>query len=117
EQVKKLPPGHVLRIGAGTGVPVQVELACYWNAAEIQLQAIESPFAGSLDDAVEELEHLLENATSVRMIADVPLGAFLSGGVDSSLIVSLMQAQASSPVRTFTIGFDNSNYNEAVYAK
>ena len=70
-----------------------------------------------MDEAAEHLDGLLRDAVRMRMVADVPLGAFLSGGIDSPLVVGMMQAQSSRPVRTFTIGFHEPKYNEAVYAK
>jgi len=75
------------------------------------------PFTGTDEQAIDDLETLLKDAVSQQMMADVPLGAFLSGGIDSSLIVALMQAQSSKPVKTFTIGFHEQGYNEAEYAK
>ena len=76
-----------------------------------------NPFSGEEPDAIIELENLLSTSVRGQMLADVPLGAFLSGGIDSSLIVSLMQLQSSSSVKTFTIGFNEEGYNEAVHAK
>lgn len=78
---------------------------------------IRHPFEGSEADALAELEELLREAVAGQMVADVPLGAFLSGGIDSSLVVALMQAQSSRPVKTFTIGFHEAAYNEAEFAK
>src|SRR5205814_1564049 len=76
-----------------------------------------NPFSGSDDDALVELEALLRDAVGIRMLADVPLGAFLSGGVDSSTVTALMQAQSSRPVRTFSIALEEQNYNEGDEAK
>jgi asparagine synthase (glutamine-hydrolysing) len=89
----------------------------YWEAATAAGSAQRTPFTGSFESAVDALDTLLRDAVALRMVADVPLGAFLSGGVDSSLIVSLMQAQSSRPVRTYTIGFSESEYDESHHAK
>ena len=75
------------------------------------------PFAGSDADAEERLHALLANAVSINMISDVPLGAFLSGGIDSSTVVALMVAAKRGPVRTFSIGFPDFGYDEFVHAK
>lgn len=116
EGVRKLPAAHVLRVTVGPDGPRQLSLSPYWSAEEQQAAALRAPFQGSLEEATDQLEALLKDATAIRMVADVPLGAFLSGGIDSSLVVSLMQAQASAPVRTFTIGFRETGYNEAAHA-
>lgn len=117
EGLFKLEAGHAAsfvvsdrRVAAGTKIQ-------YWSAAQAARAGVASRYRGSLEEASAELEVLLRDAVRMRMISDVPLGAFLSGGIDSSLVVVLMQAQSSTPVRTFTVGFDESDFNEAVYAK
>jgi asparagine synthase (glutamine-hydrolysing) len=106
----KLPPAHWVEVRDN----IASEPVCYWSIADVTQ-------ATRRDDPpkvlVDELETSLINAVGLRMEADVPLGAFLSGGIDSSAIVALMQAQASRPVKTFTIGFDVAGYNEAENAK
>ncbi|MBX3303326.1 MAG: asparagine synthase (glutamine-hydrolyzing) [Nitrospira sp.] len=89
----------------------------YWSAREAAESGIRAPFSGSEADAIEQLDGLLRHAVKLRMVADVPLGAFLSGGIDSSLVVGLMQAQSHNPIRTFTIGFHESGYDEAAHAR
>lgn len=110
----KLRPGCLLRLRSGATDP---EIEPYWDAARVVAQAQSSLFDGSPDEAVDRLEALLRESLSGQMIADVPLGAFLSGGIDSSVVVSLMQAMSSQPVRTFSIGFREEGYNEAEHAK
>jgi asparagine synthase (glutamine-hydrolysing) len=114
--VKKLTPGSILTIDAAQG-PGDAQPQPYWSARQIAEQGVAHPFEGSDAEAAGELDRLLRQSVSERMIADVPLGAFLSGGVDSSTVVALMQAQSARPVKTFTIGFYEDSYNEAVYAK
>jgi asparagine synthase (glutamine-hydrolysing) len=89
----------------------------YWSARRAAESGCHEPFRGSEQEALGQLDDLLRQAVRLRMIADVPLGAFLSGGIDSSVVVSLMQAQSTTPVRTFTIGFHEQDYNEALHAK
>ncbi len=112
--VKKLPPASLLTWDGSSARPGP-EL--YWDLRKVAEASLDNPFRGSDQDAVDELEKILLDAVKIRMISDVPLGAFLSGGVDSSTVVALMQAQSSKPVRTFTIGFNEKSFNEAIFAK
>ena len=113
--VKKLPPGCLLRVPASQaaralGLPVQR----YWS---LEQHAGRQIVALSDAAALEQLDFVLSRAISEQMVADVPVGAFLSGGIDSSVIVALMQRQARRPVKTFSIGFREDAYNEAHHAK
>ena len=112
--ISKLEPGCLLTVSAAQPVPVVRQ---YWDAATVARAGVAKPFTGTADQAVNALEVLAKDAVKKQMMADVPLGAFLSGGVDSSTVVALMQAQSSRPVKTFTIGFNEEGYNEAVHAK
>ena len=106
--IRKLLPGTVLRYRNG-----EVTTQAFWSLRSSVERALVEPFRGTEEDAEEELDRLLRDAVKLRMQADVPLGAFLSGGIDSSLIVALMQAQSALPVRTFSIGFQEEAYDEA----
>lgn len=94
-----------------------VSLHPYWSLRDVAEQGQAQPFVGTEGEAASELERVLTEAVQSQQISDVPLGAFLSGGVDSSTIVALMQAHATRPVKTFTIGFHVDGFNEAEYAK
>ena len=109
----KLAPGHWMRL---TAADAPWEPQPYWSIGGAARVGAEHPFVGSVVDAESELDVLLRDAVRLRMIADVPLGAFLSGGIDSSLVVALMQAQSDRPVQTFTIGFAEQRYDESRFA-
>jgi asparagine synthase (glutamine-hydrolysing) len=114
EGFNKLPPGCILSIDSAGKEP---QIRSYWSAAAAAARGLESPVTGTDAEVVEQLHQTLLSAVGLRMIADVPLGAFLSGGIDSSAVVALMQAQSSRPIKTFTIGFHEGGYNEATHAK
>jgi len=114
QRVHKLEPGTYALVPWGQASP---SVHRYWSAQETAVHGLTHPFAGTEGDASQALETLLSDAVRLRMHADVPLGAFLSGGIDSSTIVALMQRQSSSPVRTFSIGFNEQDFNEAIYAR
>lgn len=112
-EVRKLPPGCLMTVGLGRpGEPRE-----YWSMTDAAERGARDPSRGDPERIVDELETLLSDAVGRQMMADVPLGAFLSGGVDSSTVVALMQARSSRPVRTFTIGFNEERYDEAKHAK
>jgi asparagine synthase (glutamine-hydrolysing) len=114
ENIRKLEPGTIATLSFANDEPVY---RAYWSAMDRIETMRRRPFSGSPDEAVSQLEKLAGDAVARQMIADVPLGAFLSGGIDSSTIVALMQARSDRPVRTFTIGFDEHGFDEAVHAK
>ena len=112
---RKLEPGTILRVDSAA--PAQVEITPYWTLAEAARKGLADRFPGTFEEATDELERLLADAVKRRMVSDVPLGAFLSGGIDSSTVVALMQKQSAKPVRTFTIGFAGGVFDEAPWAK
>ena len=114
--ILKLPPGCLLTVSLGEYAN-RPQPRQYWSLAHVAETARGDLHQGTPDQIADELEGLLRQVVRGQMIADVPLGAFLSGGVDSSTVVALMQAQASRPVKTFTIGFDERGYDEAVHAR
>jgi len=112
--IHKLPPGTWLKLAAGQH---DAEPVAYWSLAEVAERGMAEPFAGREAEAVDALEQLLGDAVCGQMVADVPLGALLSGGIDSTLVAALMQARSTRPVRTFTIGFEEGAYDEATHAR
>ncbi|MDO1528148.1 asparagine synthase (glutamine-hydrolyzing) [Fulvimonas sp. R45] len=123
QHIYKLPPGCFLRVDAQIArTPMNVaaltsRIAHFWSARDVAEAGERERFKLSDADATAELDRLLRDAVRLRMEADVPLGAFLSGGVDSSAVTALMQVQASRPVKTFSIGFEGDDYDEAKHAK
>jgi len=119
----KMMPGRVMRVdaamvaaGAAGHRPEQAQRP-FWDARARMQAALANPFLGSIDEAEAQLDGLLRDAVGLRMVADVPVGVFLSGGTDSSLVAALMQAQSSTPVHSFSIGFTGSHHDEAPLAK
>lgn len=112
EDTWKVEPGQMVILGEDG-----VEKKTWWNVEEVWKAGCENPGQMSVSEATDALEELLLDAVKIRMLSDVPLGAFLSGGIDSSTVVALMQAHSSLPVRTFSIGFHEADYNEAGHAE
>lgn len=113
QNVYKLDAGCILELDYPYSDP---RISAYWSVREAARRGLENPFQGTREEAADELERLLRESIRGQMIADVPVGAFLSAGIDSSTVVSLMQAEASSRVKTFTIGMNKEQFDEAKYA-
>ena len=107
KRIRKLPPGQLAEYAGG-----EIKVRQYWDVPRYGAQD-----PGSDEACLEEMERRLEEAVRMRLISDVPLGAMLSGGVDSSIVVALMARSSSLPVKTFSIGFDKADFNEAEYAR
>lgn len=114
EGIWKLQPGKILSIKLPFNKPT---IKTYWSMQKTAVMGQQNPFRGSEKEAAEELERLLRNSIAGQMVADVPVGAFLSAGIDSSTVVSLMQSLSERKVRTFTIGMWDEKFNEAPVAK
>ena len=118
KDIYKLKPGHYVQIALSNLTQAcKAKPILYWSFNNIVEAGLKEQFEGTPTQAVDSLEKALLTSIDDQMLSDVPLGAFLSGGVDSSTIVALMQTQSSTPIRTFTIGFDDERYNEAIHAK
>ena len=113
EEVRQLPPGSMLTLEPGK----EPRISPYWTLAGVVQEAGADAFTGSDSEAVEALDATLGEAVRCRMVSDVPLGAFLSGGYDSSTVVALMQRHSTRPVRTFSIGFHEKGYDESGHAR
>jgi asparagine synthase (glutamine-hydrolysing) len=112
--IYKLNPGHVLRIPVDA--PRNAQPAPYWRYNDVVSKGLSEPLDCSDAEATDALERQLRTSIGAQMLSDVPLGAFLSGGIDSSTIVALMQTSSRRPVKTFTIGFEENGYDEAIHA-
>lgn len=117
--IRKLLPGSILTVSANDGQLNSRTLTptAYWSMSAVTRAGEANPFCGDEQEAEERLEVLLKESIRGQMLADVPVGVFLSGGIDSSAIVALMQSQSERPVKTFTIGFQEETYDEATYAR
>lgn len=114
----KLVPGTYITVNLSKKNEINISPPIsYWNPIERAIQCKNNSFGGTEQEAMETMEELLMDSVRIRMISDVPLGVFLSGGVDSSLVTALMQAQSQDPIKTFSIGFHEQAYNEAQDAK
>jgi asparagine synthase (glutamine-hydrolysing) len=111
--IDKLAPGHIATIDE-TG---KIETSAYWSLADVAREGHASPLDASDAEATDMLEALLGDAVKRRLVADVPLGAFLSGGIDSSTVAAMMRANSTAPVRTYSIGFGERGYDEAPHAR
>lgn len=114
EGVFKLQTGIIYEFQSPNTDP---RLEIYWDAKSVLTDSMANPFGGSAKEAADHLDALMRKSIQRQMLADVPLGAFLSGGIDSSTVVSIMQSLSSRPVKTFTIGFNEKEFNEAEHAK
>jgi len=117
QRIFKLPPGSFVQFERQQSAGVVADPRPYWSMSDVAASAMKNAFAGSDAEAIDCLETQLGRAVASQSIADVPLGAFLSGGIDSSTVVALMQAQSSRPVKTFAIGFRESGFDEAPHAR
>ena len=111
--ISKLAPAHIMSIHVDTG---ETQTAMYWNARAIAERGVADPFVGNDVQAQEALLTRVQSAVEAHMVADVPIGAFLSGGIDSTLVTAVMQSLSSRPIRTFTVGFQETQSDERLHA-
>jgi len=117
KNIFKVNQGEIVSLKIPSNSTKKIHKERYWSPLEEARAGLQDPFTGTEDEAINQLDSILLSSVKMRMISDVPLGAFLSGGIDSSLVVALMQKISTKPIRTFTIGFHESQYNEAKNAK
>lgn len=117
DAARKIMPGRFVTFAADARALEDGAETRYWNSLEEARQARNDHFTGDTKAATDELDRLIHRAVSRQMIADVPVGAFLSGGIDSSTIAAVMQAQRAGPIETFSLGFREEKFNEAPYAR
>jgi asparagine synthase (glutamine-hydrolysing) len=113
EGIRKVRPATIVTVQADRSI----RETPYWSLHEVAQRGLSEPMTDQVETIIDTVERQLRQTIKETMVADVPLGAFLSGGIDSSTVVALMQAESSRPVRTFTIGFHEAGYNEAEHAK
>lgn len=111
--ISKLAPAHIMSINVDTG---ETQTAMYWNARAIAERGVAEPFIGTDAQAEEALLTRVQSAVEAHMVADVPVGAFLSGGIDSTLVTAVMQSISPRPIRTFTVGFQDTQSDERMHA-
>jgi asparagine synthase (glutamine-hydrolysing) len=114
DQVRKVTPGTIVHFDGPQSMGTRDS---FWDAAKIASKGLTEPFQGGREEAIEELERLIQRSVALRMRSDVPFGAFLSGGIDSSTVVAMMQQVSSKPVKTFCIGNTLSGYDESSHAE
>lgn len=118
QQVRKLEPGGYISVTAAALVSQELPaVEHYWHLKDVAMRGCQSPLNCGESELVDELDGLLRSSIKAQMLSDVPIGSFLSGGIDSSTVVALMQSESIQPVKTFTIGFREDAYDEARYAR
>ena len=116
EEIYKLKPGGIFRVKEPFAVQ-DVKIGRYYNIKKVAQRVLEQPFMGSFEEAADELQRLLTEAVKGQLASDVPLGAYLSGGIDSATVVGIMSRLRPGDVKTFSIGFDDKKYDEAPEAE